>query len=99
MSRKKIMAKNCVFTTWSWELMAQQVKNHLQCWRHQRHGFISWLGKIPWRRKWQPAPVVLPGESHGQRRLLGDSPKGLKESDVTERLSTHMGAKNKCVQI
>ena len=57
------------------------------------------VGKIPWKRKWQPAPVVLPGESHGQRRLLGDSPKGLKESDVTERLSTHMGAKNKCVQI
>ena len=48
-----------------------------------------WVGKIPWRRKWQPAPVVLPGESHGQRRLLGDSPKGLKESDVTERLTKH----------
>jgi len=37
-----------------------------QCRRHKRHGFDSWVGKIPWRRKWQPAPVFLPGESHGQ---------------------------------
>ena len=35
----------------------------LQC---RRHGFDSWVGKIPWRRKWQPTPVFLPGESHGQ---------------------------------
>ena len=33
-----------------------------------------WLGKIPWRRKWQPTPVFLPGESHGQRSLVGYSP-------------------------
>ena len=63
------------------------------------HGLVPWLRKIPWRRKWQPTPVLLPGESHGQRSLLGNSPKGLKESDRTERLSTHMGAKNKCVQM
>ena len=42
----------------------------------------------PWRRIWQPAPVCLPGESHGQRRLAGYSPWGHKESDVPERLST-----------
>ena len=34
----------------------------------------SWVGKIPWRRAWQPSPVFLPGESHGQRNLMGDSP-------------------------
>ena len=41
-----------------------------------------------WRRKWQPTPVFLPGESHGQRRLAGYSPWGRKELDMTERLST-----------
>ena len=44
-----------------------------QCRRHKRHGFNPWVGKIPWRRKWQPTPVFLPGESHGQRSLVGYS--------------------------
>ena len=44
-------------------------------------------GKIPWRRKWQPSPVPLPGKSHGQRSLVGYSPWGCKESDTTERLT------------
>ena len=43
-----------------------------------------WVGKIPWRRKWQPTPVFLPGEFHGQRILAGYSPWGYKESDMTE---------------
>ena len=38
----------------------------------------TWVRKIPWRRKWQPTPVVLPGESHGQRSLKGYSPWGCK---------------------
>ena len=37
----------------------------------KRLGFNPWVGKIPWRRKWQPTPVFLPGESHGQRSLWG----------------------------
>ena len=41
--------------------------------------------KIPWRRKWQPTPVFLPGESHGWRSLVGYSPWGRKELDMTER--------------
>ena len=41
-------------------------------------GFNSWVGKIPWRRTWQPTPVLLPGESHGQRSLEGYSPWGRK---------------------
>ena len=45
-------------------------------------------GRFPWRRKWQPTPVLLPGKSHGQRSLAGYSPWGLKELDTTERLST-----------
>ena len=39
--------------------------------RRKRCRFDPWVGKIPWRRKWQRIPVVLPGESHGQRNLMG----------------------------
>ena len=45
--------------------------------------------KIPWRRKWQPTQVFLPGESHGQRRLVGYSLWGCRDSDITKRLSMH----------
>ena len=38
-------------------------KKHLHCWRQKRHGFNPWVRKIPWRRAWQPTPVLLPGES------------------------------------
>ena len=51
--------------------------------------FDRWVGKIPWERKWQPTPVFLPGEPHGQRSLVGYSPWGPKESDRTERLRIH----------
>ena len=40
-----------------------------QCRRSKRRGFNPWVGKIPWRRKWQPTPAFLPGESRGQRNL------------------------------
>ena len=42
-----------------------------QCRRCRRCGFDPWVGKISWRRKWQSAPVFLPGKSHGQRSLAG----------------------------
>ena len=42
----------------------------------RRHRFDPWVRKIPWRRKWQPTPVFLPGKSHGQRSLVGYSPWG-----------------------
>ena len=54
-----------------------------QCRRHRRHRFDPWVGKIPWRKKWQSTPVFLPGESHGQRSLAGYSPWGHKDSDMT----------------
>ena len=44
--------------------------------RHKRHRFDPWVGKIPWRRAQQPTPVFSPGESHGQRSLVGCSPQG-----------------------
>ena len=52
----------------------------------RRREFSSWSGKIPWRRAWQPTPVLLPGESHGQRSLAGYSPWGRKESETAEQL-------------
>ena len=52
----------------------------------KRCRFDPWVRKIPWRRKWQPTPVVLPGKSHGRRSLVGYNPWGRRESDTTERL-------------
>ena len=52
--------------------------------RHKRHSFNPGVGKIPWRRVWQPTPVFSPGESHGQKSLEGYSPWGHKELDMTE---------------
>ena len=52
-------------------------------------GFNPWVGKIPWRRKWQPTVVFLPGESLGQRSLEGCSPWGCWESDTTEHAHMH----------
>ena len=62
--------------------LAQMVKN-LPVIRRPR--FKPWVGKILWRREWQSIPVFLPGESHGQRSLVGYSPRGCKESDTTEQ--------------
>ena len=47
-------------------------------------GFDPWVGKIPWRRKWLPTPVFLPGEYHGQRNLVGYSSWGHKVLDATD---------------
>jgi len=55
-----------------------------QCRRHKRRTFNPWVRKVPWRRAWQPTPIFLPGESHGQRNLVGYGPGGGKESDTTE---------------
>ena len=55
--------------------------------RLKRRRFNAWVGMILWRRKWQPTPVFLPAVSYGQRSLVGYSPQGHKELDMTERLS------------
>ena len=47
-------------------------------------GFDLWVGKTPWRRKWQPTPVLLPEKFHGLRSLVGYSPWRHKELDMTE---------------
>ena len=51
---------------------------------NMRCEFDPWVWKIPWRRAWQPTPVLFPGKSHGQRSVVGYSPWGHKESDMTE---------------
>ena len=66
------------------------VKNLAEC---RRRGLYPWVRKIPWRSTWQPTPVFLPGEFHGQKILVGYSPWGCKESDMTEhstRTHTHV---------
>ena len=59
------------------------------CLRCGRSRFDPWVRNIPWRGKWQPTPVLLPGKAHGQRSLVGYSPWGHKESDTTKRLRFH----------
>ena len=54
----------------------------------RRHRFDPWVGKILWRRKWQPTPVFLSGKFHGQRSLVSYSPWDRKESDTTEHTRT-----------
>ena len=55
-----------------------------------RSTFHMWACSfLPWRRQWQPTPVLLPGKSHGRRSLVGCNPWGLEESDTTERLHFH----------
>ena len=68
-------------------LVAQTVKNPPA----MRETWVPhpWVEKMPWRRAWQqPTPVFLPGESHGQRSLVGYTPWGCKESDTTEQPNT-----------
>ena len=55
----------------------------------RRPGSDPWMGTIPWRREWQPTPVLFPGESQGQRSLAGRGPWGHKESDETEQLNSN----------
>ena len=62
------------------------VKNACRC---RKCRFSPWIRKIPWRRKWQPTPTVLPGESHGQGNLVGYRLRG-----VTEQSDTTLGLNN-----
>ena len=65
-------------------LVPQMVRICPQC---GRHGFDPRVGKIPWKREWQPTPVFLLGEFQGQRSLAGYSPRDHKELDTTEWLT------------
>ena len=58
-----------------------------QCRKQRGCRFKSWVGNIPWSRKWQLTPVFLPGEFHGQRSLAGYSPRGRKDTDTKEQVT------------
>ena len=61
-----------------------------QCRIPQKRGFNPWVRKILWRRRWQPTPVFLLGISHEKRSLVGYSPGGHKESEMTDQPLTHI---------
>ena len=74
-----------------WQSGKEPTCQHKRC---KRHGFDPWVGKIPWRRKWQPTPVSLPGEFHGQRSLaelqsMGSQSQTLLSDWVRARMHTH----------
>ena len=62
------------------------IRHYRVCLQYRRCRFNPWVRKIPWRRKWQPTLVFLPGEFYGQRSLAGSSPWGC----MTERLHFHL---------
>ena len=65
-----------VSSKWDFPGGASNKGTTCRCGRHKRHGFDPWVGKILWRRTWQPTPVFLPGESSGQRSLVGSQRLG-----------------------
>ena len=68
--------------------MAQEVNNPRA--KAGDKGLDPWVGKIPWRRKWKPTPVSLPGKSQGQRSLVSYSPWTGIESDTTKQLNNRI---------
>ena len=77
-------------TTWSHKIRVIKIKglpwwlsSQESTWKYRRLGFNPWVGKIAWRRKWQPTPVFLSGKSYGQRSLAGHSPWGHQVLDTT----------------
>ena len=67
-----------------WRLSGKESAS--QC---RRLGFFPWVGKVPWRRKWQPTPVFSPGKSHGQRSLVGYSQdRYIVDSEVAQSCLT-----------
>ena len=74
-----------ILCSWVWVLgLFHWLSSKESTCQSRRCGFDPWVEKIPWRRKWQPAPVFLCGKFRG---LVGYSPWGHKELDTTERLS------------
>ena len=69
--------------------VAQQLSSKEPTYECRIGGFHSCVGKIPYRRKWQPLPLFLPGKFHGQRSPAGYSPWGRKELDMTEQAPKH----------
>ena len=90
-------SRTWALVTWSMVLNPSQETLSLPWWlsgkepacQCRRPRFNPWVGKFPWRRKWQPTPVFLPGKFHAQRSLMHSSLWGLKEADTTEWVSIY----------
>ena len=81
----KVFYPDCQITTETLQLQASLVPHMVKNLpAMQETGSDPWVEKIPWRKEWLPTPAFLPGESHGQRSLVGYTPCDLKESDTTE---------------
>ena len=80
----KVIALFCTFTCFSWGFPGGSIGKESACKAGDRLGFDPWVGKIPWRKKWEPTPVFLLGESHRQGSLRSYGPWGYKESNTTE---------------
>ena len=85
-----------ILLEWKYSLRNHRCKIKGKCYSEftqlTRAVFYSFIGcqwMLLWRRQWHPTPVLLPGKSHGPRRLVGCSPRGREESDTTERLHFH----------
>ena len=74
-TRSSLNSLNRVWPKLPWWLSGKEFA--YQC---RRLRFNPWVGKVPWRRKWQPTLVILPGKSHGERSLAGYSPWGHKRA-------------------
>ena len=79
----------------SWHLLSitrvpRQLSGKESTCQCRRCGFNPWVGKILWRRKWQPTPVFLPGKSHGQRSLEGYGSWGHKQWLITDWACRHV---------
>ena len=82
-------------STLAWKIPWTEEPGRLQSMGSLRVGHdwvtsLSLFSFMHWRRKWQPTPVFLPGKSHERRSLVGYSPWGRKESDMTEQLHFHL---------
>ena len=86
-SRGLLLIKGKICLAWGLLQRFSGKRVCMPCRRHRRCGFNSWVGKIPWRRKWQPTPLFLPGESHELRSLVGCTPRGCKELDMTKYIA------------
>ena len=86
--QRKMCSDMSPYPTLGASLVAQLVKN-LPAMQETSVQSGVWVGKIPWRREWQPTPVLLPGGSHGQRSLAGYSPWSRKEWDMAERYTSN----------
>ena len=77
---------NIIDNTWLVEIFPGSLDGKASAYNAGDPGSIPGSVRFPWRRKWQPPPVFMPGKPHGPRSLVGYSPLGHKESDTTERL-------------